>query len=315
MEKEIWLPITNDIIPNISNTYYVSNYGRIYTTYRNKICKPKNNNTIELALINGNIIASISRIVYKVFIDNNIPNNYIVYFKDNNADNLYYKNLYLISKADYKQLMFNNNALLNANLTDHEISNSDYYRAGIIDIIHRTDETWNDILDSNVPNIKPWYKISNYGRVFNKATGCLVRTSIINSGYIRVQLRNNDNKKIDLLVHRVELMAFNPIANQYEMEVNHKDLNTFNNYIGNLEWVTPSDNLNYHPDEYMTDNYNEILSIEEVNKICQALQNNMSYKYICFYVLNRNYTGTMHKRIYKIHKRKIFTDISCKYNF
>ena len=69
MEKEIWLPITNDIVSNISNTYYISNYGRIYTTYRNKICKPKNNNTIELALINGNIITSISRIVYKVFID------------------------------------------------------------------------------------------------------------------------------------------------------------------------------------------------------------------------------------------------------
>lgn len=314
MEQEIWLPITNDIIPNISDTYYVSNYGRIYTTYRGKICKSRNN-TIELALINGSIMASITRIVYKVFINNYIPDNYIVYFKDNDPNNLYYKNLYLISKADYKQLIFNNNALLNANLTDREISNSNYYRNGTIDIVHRTNEIWLDILNNNVANIKPWYKISNYGRIFNKATGCLVRTNVINSGYIRAQLRNNDNKKIDLLVHRVELMAFNPIPNQYEMEVNHKDLNTFNNYIDNLEWVSSLDNLNYHPDEYTDNNYNETLSIDDVNKICKALQNGMGYKDICFYVLNRNYTGPMHKRIYKIHKRKIFTNISCNYKF
>ena len=52
------------------------------------------------------------------------------------------------------------------------------------------------LLDNNVNNVKPWYKVSNYGRIFNKATGCLVRTNIINSGYVRVELRSNDNIKI-----------------------------------------------------------------------------------------------------------------------
>lgn len=316
MEQEVWMPITNDIIKNISPVYMISNYGRIYTTYRNKICKMSNNGTLELALINGCITAQVSRIVYKVFIENYIPKNYIVYFKDENKNNLYYKNLYLISKAEYKQIVFNNNAIKNSNLTNKQMSKANYYRNGLIDIIYPADEVWLDILDNNVNNIKPWYKVSNYGRIFNKATGCLVRTNIINSGYVRVELRSNNNTKIDALVHRVVIMAFDPIENSYEMEVNHKDLNTFNNFAGNLEWMTPEENAMYYPEEYIDNLYGKPLTVQEVNNICSALQNtNMSYMEICFYVLHRKYTGAIHKRLYNIHKRKIYTDISCYYNF
>ena len=56
-----------------------------------------------------------------MFIRNYIPENYIVYFKDENSNNLYYKNLYLISKAEYKQMVFNNNAIKNSNLTNEQI--------------------------------------------------------------------------------------------------------------------------------------------------------------------------------------------------
>lgn len=313
--EEIWKPITDDIIKNISPVYMVSNYGRIYTNYRKKICKLKNDNTLELALINGLTTVQVSRIVYKVFINNYIPDNYVVYFKDNNPNNLYYDNLYLVSRAEYKQIVFNNNAIINSKLSNEQISKANYYRKGNTDVIFRSNEIWADILDNNINNIKPWYKISNYGRVFNKATGCLVRTNIINSGYIRVQLRSNDNCKIDALVHRIVLMAYMPINNPYEMEVNHKDLNTFNNYIGNLEWVTPEQNAAYTADEYIDKYYDQPLTNEEVINICNALESNMPYLEICLYVLHRDYTGPMHRKIYKIHKRKIYANISCHYTF
>lgn len=37
--KEQWLPITNDIVNNILPYYFISTYGRIYSSYSNKILK------------------------------------------------------------------------------------------------------------------------------------------------------------------------------------------------------------------------------------------------------------------------------------
>lgn len=48
----------------------------------------------------------------------------------------------------------------------------------------------------------------------------------------------------DILLHRALAMAFIPTDGDYsKLEVNHIDGNKLNNEIGNLEWVTPSENL------------------------------------------------------------------------
>ena len=95
----------------------------------------------------------------------------------------------------------------------------------------------------------------------------------------------------------------------YKTTVNHIDGNRKNNRADNLEWASLSDNSKMHIKE------REDFDKETVVKICEALQAGMSYEEICFKVLHCPYDSNMHKRLYRIHKRNSFTDISMNYTF
>lgn len=43
-------------------------------------------------------------------------------------------------------------------------------------------------------------------------------------------------------MHRLVLLAFRPVKNSRELEVNHIDGNKINNCLENLEWCTSSEN-------------------------------------------------------------------------
>ena len=62
-------------------------------------------------------------------------------------------------------------------------------------------------------------------------------------GYARLQLTNGDKKK-NKLVHRLVAEAFVPNPDGKE-QVNHIDGDKLNNKASNLEWVTPSENLQH----------------------------------------------------------------------
>lgn len=49
-------------------------------------------------------------------------------------------------------------------------------------------------------------------------------------------------KKRTFRLHRLVMIAFSPIENMDEFEVNHKDGNKLNNKLDNLEWCTSSEN-------------------------------------------------------------------------
>lgn len=51
-----------------------------------------------------------------------------------------------------------------------------------------------------------------------------------------------DGKKKTFRLHRLVMLAFKPIENASEMEVNHIDGNKLNNALDNLEWCTTSEN-------------------------------------------------------------------------
>lgn len=88
------------------------------------------------------------------------------------------------------------------------------------------------------------YKVSNLGRVKNKKTGKILKTSLNKKGYEKVNIwRNNKVKRCFL--HRLVAEAFieNPYPDIFK-QVNHIDGNKLNNFATNLEWVTPSDNVN-----------------------------------------------------------------------
>lgn len=87
------------------------------------------------------------------------------------------------------------------------------------------------------------YAVTEDGRVWgHKRKHFLSPDSV--KGYLRVTLsKNNKTKKV--FVHRLVLETFNPIEDMEKLQVNHKNENTSDNRIENLEWTTAKENANY----------------------------------------------------------------------
>ena len=86
----------------------------------------------------------------------------------------------------------------------------------------------------------PGYYVKSDGRVYSTITNRYLRPKINRSGYHVVGLNNNGVRR-EFYVHRLvaELyLPFDPIRNV----VNHKNMNTANNKVENLEWCTHSEN-------------------------------------------------------------------------
>ena len=103
-------------------------------------------------------------------------------------------------------------------------------------------EIWKDIEGY------PGYQVSNMGRVKSlvkayRREEIILKGSPNTTGYILVQLYPEPRKRKSLLVHRLVMLTFQPNPMMDELEVNHKDLDTTNNKMSNLEWVTSSENL------------------------------------------------------------------------
>lgn len=314
---EEWRDITQDNIPNVKNCYMVSNFGKVYNKKTKKIVsdfKPK----ICISLENGKeTTAYVPKVMLKAFNPELIiRNDQAIWFKDNNKNNIMLDNICVVPKSYLKEIYFNNNAIKNSGLSNKQMSMANYYqnRNNLKMMCYYANETWAEITDKAVNMIRPWYMISNFGRVYSKATNSIVKQTIINSGYYRVQLYTTTGEKVDLLTHRLMMMVYYPLDDYTNMEVNHKDGNPFNNSLYNLEWMTKIDNILYTID-CNSDRYKRSLSIDEVNKICKSLEDGMSYKDICLNILNEEYTARLHSRIYDIHKRKTYVNISNKYKF
>lgn len=97
------------------------------------------------------------------------------------------------------------------------------------------------------------YLISNFGRI--KYTG---PTKYRGPRYSVVALKHNEILKIHskgysqakvngqyIHVHRLVLLAFNPIENYEYYQVNHKDGDPSNNRLENLEWCSSKENHKY----------------------------------------------------------------------
>jgi hypothetical protein len=119
------------------------------------------------------------------------------------------------------------------------------------------EEVWKDIA-----GYEGKYQVSNLGRVrsigrnticdsdhrrshyVRSLDGKILKQSMTNDGYFRVSLYDKDNKLKYVPVHRLVARAF---VDGYKegMQVNHINEMKFVNCAVNLEWVTPSQNINY----------------------------------------------------------------------
>lgn len=121
----------------------------------------------------------------------------------------------------------------------------------------------------------PTYMIGNYGTIYNKRNKTKVSQSINKNGYYNTTLLNFEGKWKTVEVHRVIMLAHDPILNPEEMEVNHIDGNKLNNIYepnsprNNLEWVTPSQNVQHAYDTGLAD---RVFTPEEIQKVCFYLE-------------------------------------------
>ena len=92
--------------------------------------------------------------------------------------------------------------------------------------------------DKLIPN----YKVSNYGRVYSMMSNKILKPLMHPKGYLRVCLVLPDKTHKYIFIHRLVANAFIPNVGNYYTQVDHRDTNRTNNWVGNLTWVTASGN-------------------------------------------------------------------------
>lgn len=93
-----------------------------------------------------------------------------------------------------------------------------------------------------IPEIKDLYTITSNGEVFSDNSGKMKTRNKGNTQYQIINFMREDGSKKTFRLHRLVMIAFSPIGNMEEMEVNHKDGDKTNNSLENLEWCTSSEN-------------------------------------------------------------------------
>lgn len=105
-------------------------------------------------------------------------------------------------------------------------------------------EFWKDVV-----GYENCFKVSNFGNVFSKRTGKLLKQRTTNSGYasIATKIGGRTGKAVCFKVHRLVAQAFLPNP-EGKLTVNHKDSNRLNNHASNLEWMTQQENIKHGQD-------------------------------------------------------------------
>lgn len=124
-------------------------------------------------------------------------------------------------------------------------------------------EHWADI-----PGFDDLYQVSTLGRVRGLVRGGVLKTDVVNGGYLRVTLCKN-GKTRRFMVHRLVATVFIPNNDIKREFVNHRDGIKTNNHIDNLQWCTSSENE--------THSYSTLGKINSSSKMVLDLETGIYY--------------------------------------
>ena len=178
------------------------------------------------------------------------------------------------------------------------------------------DEKWLPIHEY-VPNIMPWYWISNTGKIFSIQINALMKYDYVGKGYLKVTLQSTSGP-VDMLVHRLVMLCFHPISNPDSFTVNHKDGDHENNYDSNLEWATYVDQMVHASETGLLNT--EYYSESEVRAICKELEQNSNQDEVIYKLYGniklRNYPYYVKIKhlVNRIQRKISWQNISCEYN-
>lgn len=170
-----------------------------------------------------------------------------------------------------------------------------------------------------INGVKTNYRITKAGHVISMSYYRTGRPDYLEEfedkdGYLHVIIYVNSRPKY-IGVHRLVAMAYIPNP-ENKPEVNHKDGNTTNNDVSNLEWVTSLENIHHawknglasakscenHPNSKYTN--------EQVHDVCKHLvDNKLSMQDIS------NTTGVSYTVVKQIKNHIIWNDVSKEYDF
>lgn len=147
-------------------------------------------------------------------------------------------------------------------------------------------EIWKPLSPNVCPNdiIKPYYYISNYGRLYSTYSNRLLFLSTDEDGYLFACIHTENKRdtrrfnQTNIRINRAVLITFcdNLPLNYQELQVNHRDSNRKNNMLWNLEWVTPYEN-DFHARVY---GFKNTRDINGENNISAKLSNEDVYNIV-----------------------------------
>lgn len=127
------------------------------------------------------------------------------------------------------------------------------------------------------------YEVSNWGRVrsverlqkyrkknkvfIRKKQKRILKNNVTFYGYGEVSLYKNGKVIKRAMVHRLVAQTFikNPLK---KTQINHIDCNKLNNYVENLEWCTPSENIKHSIENNLhVDNSGELNGMSKLTKL------------------------------------------------
>ena len=133
-----------------------------------------------------------------------------------------------------------------------------------------------------MPSLEKWktiathtgYEVSNRGRIRNKKTGHILKSSNTR-GYLKVNLSQN-NELSTHRMHRLVAFAFLGEPPTDKHVVHHVNHNKADNNVENLEWVTPKRNssaqIEWHGKRHRVHLENDLSAVELLGKIAEIVQ-------------------------------------------